>query len=47
MKFEDALALAQSKRSKINPNTGFRQQLKDYEEFIKSSKNDNYNGNMI
>ena len=31
MKFEDALKLARSKRSKINPNSGFVQQLKDFE----------------
>jgi hypothetical protein len=31
MKLEEALDLAKSKRTKINPNAGFLKQLKEYE----------------
>ena len=34
MKFEDALNLLKSKRGKVNPNSGFVEQLKEYEKEI-------------
>lgn len=36
--FEDALVFCKNKRDKINPNTGFQKQLKEFEECIKSMK---------
>jgi hypothetical protein len=36
--FEDALKLARSKRQKINPNTGFVEQLKKFELELKLEK---------
>jgi hypothetical protein len=36
MKLEEALELAKSKRTKINPNAGFMKQLKAYESEVNS-----------
>lgn len=36
--FEDALVFCKNKREKINPNEGFRKQLKQFEETIRSFK---------
>jgi protein-tyrosine phosphatase len=39
MSFEDALAHAQTKRTKINPNPGFRKQLKEFEKSLNQKTN--------
>jgi hypothetical protein len=38
MKWEDALTLMKSKRSCVNPNQGYRDQLKMFEEIVKAEK---------